>query len=351
MTNNKDLSFQAFRGIAIVAVVAIHASNTGKLFINGEFFSLNYELSLVLRQFINYGVAAFIFISGFFAPTNYFSTVSDYFIFYKKRLTRLLIPYLFWCFLIILFFKSTYDWNLYKIFIYIITGRVQGPYYFVIVLTQLIILTPFMISSVNSRAKSILWLSLTPLSILVLYFLQLYFNYEINFPWNVISFSLWTTFYYFGILARTQQKIINFCKNQIGIVIFLYIASILFSITESLYLWRVLESESLAGSQVKISSILCSFCLILLFLGLRKIIDNWPKLLVVLGEFSFGIYLIHMLVLEGINTLISRIQIIYNLNLLCIFSATLITIFVCYIIIYITRKFIGIELSQKYLGF
>ncbi|WP_392532503.1 acyltransferase [Nostoc sp. C117] len=351
MSNNKDLSFQAFRGIAIIAVVAIHASNTGKLFINGEFSSLNYELSLVFRQFINYAVAVFIFISGFFAPTNDFSTISDYLVFYKKRLTRLLIPYLFWCFFIILFFKSSYNWNLFKIFTDIITGRVQGPYYFIIVLTQLIILTPFMISSIRSRAKSILWLSLTPLSVLVSYFLLFYFKHEINFPWNVMPFSIWVTFYYFGILARNNQKISDFCYKRIDITIFLYITSLFFSIVEGLDLWRIWKLESLAGSQIKISSILCSFCLILFFLGLRKSVEYWPKVLVILGEFSFGIYLSHMLVLELINKLTSKIQIIYNFNLLCIFIATISTIFICYTIIYITRKIIGIDISQRYLGF
>ncbi|MDZ8187845.1 MAG: acyltransferase [Nostoc sp. ChiSLP02] len=351
MSNNKDLSFQALRGIAIIAVVAIHASNRGKLFIHDDLFSLNYELTLIFREFINYAVAIFIFISGYFAPTNYFSQVSDYLIFYKKRLTRLLIPYLFWCFFIILFLKSAYNWNLFKIFINITTGRVEGPYYFIIVLTQLIVLTPFLISSIKSIAKSILWLSLTPLTVVVLYFSELYFKHEINFPWNAISFSTWMTFYYFGMLAKNYKKIIYFGETRIGTVIFLYIASLFFSIIESLYLYKVFKADDLAGSQLKISSILYSFCLILLFISLRKRIKFWPKILVILGEFSFGIYLIHILVLEVIESLINKIEIIYNFNLLCIFIATFSTIFICYTIIYITRKLIGVRISQKYLGF
>ncbi len=351
MNTNKDLSFQAFRGLAIIAVVAIHASATGKLFINNESLSLNYEFSLIFRQFINYAVAVFIFISGFFTPKNYFSTISDYLIYYNKRLTRLLIPYLFWCFFVILFFKPNYNWNLLNIFRDIITGRVLGPYYFIIVLTQLIILTPLMISSTRNIIKSIFWLSLTPLSLLILYFFRLHLNYDLNFPLYAIPFSIWITFYYFGMLASHNIKIVDFCEKRIGIIILLYITSILFSITEGLFLWRIYGLDSFADSQIKISSFLSSFSLILLFIGLRKIINHWSKLLVVLGEFSFGIYLSHIFILDVLNKLMSKIGIIQNFYLISVFMATLTTMIICYLVISFTRKYIGINISQRYLGF
>ncbi|BBD57972.1 hypothetical protein NIES2109_07400 [Nostoc sp. HK-01] len=338
---NKDLSFQALRGLAITAVVAIHASG-----INNE-TELNYGLSMIFRQLVNFAVPVFIFISGYFTPSYEFTKLSDYLDFYRKRLSRILVPYLLWCILIILFYKHNYQWNWSKIFIDVITGQILGPYYFIIVLVQLILLIPLMATSTKSIVKNFLWLSLSPLSLLGLYFSRLYLNYDVQFPWYALPFTVWVSFYYLGILA-TQSKL-TIKNRNIRKIILLYIASIFLAILEAFFLWKVYNLTSFADSQIKISSFLSSFLLILIFLGVRKSIENWSRFLIILGEFSFGIYLFHIPVLDLMNRITSKFG-FQNFWIAQLLINSCGVIALCCLIIAVVRKVTGVQFSQKYLG-
>ncbi|WP_341529775.1 acyltransferase [Nostoc sp. UHCC 0302] len=338
---NKDESFQALRGLAIAAVVTIHACG-----INNK-IAWNYELSLIIRQLINFAVPIFIFISGYFAYKGELKKRSDYLDFYKKRLSRILLPYIAWCVLIILFYKPNYQWHWSKIFYHVITGQIVTPYYFVIVLIQLIVLTPFMVMSTKSTVKNFLWLSLSPLSLVGLYFSHLYFHYEIKLPWYALPFTVWVSFYYFGILA-SQGKLVVPNKNIKNITL-LYICSIFLAVAEGFYLCKAHNLHGFAGSQIKVSSFLSSFLLILLFLGTRKKIGNWPKALIILGEFSFGIYLFHVPVLDLFSRITSKIG-LQNFWITQLLINSWGVIALCCVVIIAARKVLGIQVSQKYLG-
>ena len=61
MARQKDLYIQALRGLAISAVVLIHALPQS-------------EYSLLVRPFLNWGVALFLFISGLLSPEPRFAS-------------------------------------------------------------------------------------------------------------------------------------------------------------------------------------------------------------------------------------------------------------------------------------
>ncbi|BAY25195.1 hypothetical protein NIES2100_50010 [Calothrix sp. NIES-2100] len=338
---NKDLSFQAFRGLAIIAVVAIHASG-----INDE-TEWNYGFSMIFRQFVNFVVPVFIFISGYFTPIYEFTKLSDYLDFYQKRLSRILIPYVVWCALIILFYKHNYQWHWSKIVIDMITGKISGPYYFIILLVQLILLTPLMAASTKSTVKNFLWLSLSPLSLLGLYFSSLHLNYDIHFPWYALPFTVWVGFYYLGLLANKSN--LNIKNRNIRKIILLYIGSIVLAIIEALLLWKIFNLTSFANSQVKASSFLSSFLLILLFLAVREKINNWPRVLIIIGEFSFGIYLFHMPVLDLMSRITNKFG-FQNFWIAQLLINSCGVIALCCFVITIVRKVTGVNFSQKYLG-
>lgn len=338
---NQDLSFQALRGLAIAAVVTIHASGINNKNVWNE------DLSLLIRQFINFAVPVFIFISGYFAYKGDFKEISEYLDFYKKRLSRILIPYIVWCGLMILFYKHSYQWHWNEIVKDVITGQIVTPYYFIIVIVQLILLTPFMVASTRSTIKNLLWLSLSPLSLLGLYFSRLYLNYDIKLPWYALPFTIWVSFYYLGILASQDKLVI---KNvNLPKIIFLYIGSIFLAIAEGFYLAKAHNLTSFAGSQIKASSFLSSFLLILVFLGIRKTIDNWPRALTILGEFSFGIYLFHVPVLDLLSRITSKIG-FQNFWIAQLLINSCGVLALCCVTIIAARKVLGVQVSQKYLG-
>lgn len=62
----KDNYWQAVRGICILAVVMIHCPNAAAY----EETSAQFQIWLTLRQVINFPVATFIFLAGYFTNTK-----------------------------------------------------------------------------------------------------------------------------------------------------------------------------------------------------------------------------------------------------------------------------------------
>jgi peptidoglycan/LPS O-acetylase OafA/YrhL len=88
MQKTRDLSFDSFRGLAIIAVVAIHATYLG-----GSPYSLGF---LPYRQLLNAAVPALFFMSGYWSSKKPIKSLADYKTFLKRRLSRIFVPYLFW---------------------------------------------------------------------------------------------------------------------------------------------------------------------------------------------------------------------------------------------------------------
>ena len=59
-TKQRDQCFQAIRGICICAVILIHCQSQGHS-VTAEYYQV------ILRQIVNFAVATFIFMAGFFA--------------------------------------------------------------------------------------------------------------------------------------------------------------------------------------------------------------------------------------------------------------------------------------------
>lgn len=101
MDNRKrDIYFDQLRGIAIVAVVLIHTTGTMSLFTKDNW---NFQFLFGFRQILNFAVALFIFLSGYFLSQKNIKNNKDYFVFLNKQLPKVLLPYLFYTTLIIVF--------------------------------------------------------------------------------------------------------------------------------------------------------------------------------------------------------------------------------------------------------
>lgn len=74
---NKSQYWQMVRGICILAVIMIHCPS------GQNYTDIDYIAWIVLRQFINFPVAMFIFLAGYFVTPE--KTQGDYKIFLFKR--------------------------------------------------------------------------------------------------------------------------------------------------------------------------------------------------------------------------------------------------------------------------
>lgn len=136
-----------------------------------------------------------------------------------------------------------------------------------------------------------------PISVLIKYYwliANIVPNKYILVLWDVSCLG-WFSYYYLGLLLG------NFIiKKQYNIkkLLILYCISIILQMIEG-YIWLSL-GESNCGTQIKFSSFLTSSIFLLIaywYINNANISGN-NKLLIMIGNYSFGIYLSHIMVLK-----------------------------------------------------
>lgn len=269
---------QVFRAIAIIAVVMIHTTPEG-------------EWQVFCRPFINFSVATFLFLSGYLTKVEN----NNWTFLCKKRIFRVIIPYFIWTIL--------YSWPTIKhngiesLIVNLITAKASVPLYYIFVYIQFILLTPLLVRLAKSKYKFIGWL-IAPISILIFKYYYLFTGIEISRPvylfWSNACLG-WFTFYYLGLLLGNNIIRISYSLKSLT---FLYIASLFIQIAEG-YIWFSYGEQN-CGTQLKLSSLLTSS---LFLLCIYTILKNGEfniksKFLISLGNYSFGIYLCHMMIIK-----------------------------------------------------
>lgn len=345
----KDLSIQAFRGLAIIAVVVNHSIDAFNYFdIRENFFQQN-GISFLLAQSVNFAVPLFFFISGYFAHRVNINSFSEYTSYCRKKLSRILIPYLFWSLFTLVVFESMYGWNFSEISVSFLTGSIQSPYYFLIVLSQLILLTPLLISCSENRLQSAAWMTVTPCAVALLYLSKFVFDYSPKFKFFAPLFCFWISFYFAGILFAKNKSIVSWLERHPARMICVCMTMFFLSCAESLGLYWYMGGSLV--SQLRFLTIFFSVSLILSFFAIKNYFTSWPSVLVKLGEYSFGIYLIHSMFLPLMSRLLIRIGFLENNQILIQVSIVVSVLLACMCSIFILRKILGVGFSRRYLGF
>mgnify|MGYP003461437318 CR=1 FL=1 len=271
----KDQRIQTFRAMAIIAVVMVHTMPPG----NWQIF---------LRPLINFPVATFLFLSGYLTRESN----ENWSAFYRRRLSRIAVPYIVWT--VIYSLPDISSSGLIALAKNLVSANACGTLYYIFVYAQFVLLTPFLFKLAKSRYRYLGWL-IAPVSVL----LFKYYGYSFGIHMNKYLYLLWSdlclgwfTFYYLGLLLG--NKIIN-KKYNLPTLTTVYAVSIVLQMIEG-YIWAKLDAGN-CGSQLKLSSLLSSsiFVLILYTLLQSNTFQPRSRILTLIGEYSFGIYLSHIL--------------------------------------------------------
>ena len=284
----KNPVIQAFRGGAIIAVLVNHT------------FSGTTSFSLYGEAFINFAVALFIFLSGYLSRIHY----DDYSAIVKKRFLKVGVPYVLWSLVCCLVIGVH---SLLRIALYLLTGKACFPYYFIIVYLQFVVLIYPISKLAVSKYSMIGWL-ISPLYLLLVVYLPIAFGSNFN---EVIqyclgtSFLAWFIFFYLGLMLGNKLIKINIGSKTL---VLLLIISLLFQIAEAYGLYSIGENE-MCGTQQKLTAnitsvITCLLCCNLSSKEFGEHLSNvYFRLLISIGNCSFGIYLIHILIRDVVNGL------------------------------------------------
>lgn len=313
---------QVLRGIAIIGVVLIHTTWGG-------------YWQVVFRPFVNYSVALFLFISGFLTKV----TNDNWSSFYSKRVLRVLLPFLLWTLIYTL--PST---NLKDYLEHILFANATPHLYYLFVYIQFVLLTPLLGRLALSKHRWIGFL-IAPVSIIGYTYVNLVFgvqpNWLISNLWAISALG-WFGFYYLGLLLGNGLMTINIKWQTL---ILLYGLTILLQIGEG-YVWYIFYGMGTCGTQLKLTSLLTSS--IALFAAYKYILDSkmsqTPIVLKKIGDFSFGIYLSHellLMLLSNHTTWYSEIHFVLNAVIILTLS---------FVLVATVRRLVG-ERVSRWIGF
>lgn len=318
---------QVIRAIAIFMVIMTHTV----LWNPYEFY---------IRPFINPAVAMFVFLSGLLTKEEIKG--KEIFSFYKRRFLRVFIPYTLWS-IIYVVYQGNYDTALKDYLI----GNCCSTFYYIIVYIQLVIITPLAGALIQSKIR---WVGfvITPVAIIVEYVL-VFLGKNVTYPYNINNFFVWFIFFYLGMFVRIRYKN-NKNVSSKGIKLLcmaLLILCIMLEYIEGNF-WIIHERMDLATSQVKLSTMCTGIaaCILASAFILKKTEKRPLKLFVLIGDASFGLYLMHQLIMSLWGKLFPGL--VLTTNYWFIVEAVVV-LAIGFVIIYVLQLILGKRIG-KYIG-
>ena len=136
MKENRNYKIQILRALSIIAVVLIHTCPNG-------------ISQAIYRPFINFAVATFLFLSSYLINFNN----TNWKLFIKKRIIRVLIPYILWTIIYSLSNFKLYGFSLKILLFNLFTTKSTGTLYYIFVYIQFTLLTPLLKKLSSSKYK------------------------------------------------------------------------------------------------------------------------------------------------------------------------------------------------------
>ena len=340
-SKKRDIYWDAARGIAIIAVIWIHAA-TGDRY-EGTDYSWNFSYWIVQRQFLNFAVALFFFVGGYFA----YSSKARFGPWMTKRARRLLVPFIFWSVFygaVLLILNPDSVTNLVRFAAKIVLGMTAAHLYFIVVLVQLTLLTPWLVRAVNMRFGWGLFL-ITPAYIAGLYFVTWRLG-DLPDGYQYMFFG-WFAFYYAGLMVRARGlPRVRASVAAAGVIVALGL-----SLLEAFVLTSKGWPLAMAITQLNATSVLFSFAVIIQVIALKRPVKSgFGRALGSLGLISYGVYYVHMVWMMAMNRMATRLPLDVPLPLIQVVEI-MVALALSLAVIALGRVVLGRRRATNLLGF
>lgn len=326
--------YDILRAVSIIFVVGIHVIKVPNELISAG----NYEF-VIFRQLINLAVPLFLGISGYFLADKNVSVRKDYLLFIIPQIKRVLVPYIVWGIIYSTFYLLLKE-SLADVVYRFVTFQIAVPFYFIALIIQYYILLPWMQKLGNSSRGVYFSILITLISAFLIFHIRYYTNFNLPTILYAGFFPTWMGFFVIGVYAKKRR--IKFTDKLLLPLAAFFLA---LSIAETLWEANSYHKIADAFSAVKVSSFLYSFTMLALLLKQKRKI--YSQFLAYIGQVSFGIFFVHMIVYLVINAIIPKHLLNSYISQLALVLFVIIT---CTSIGFICRK-INKVAAQKYLGF
>lgn len=295
---DRNYSIDFIRTVAILAVVVIHVSTA---FLDRTLpFTASFDFLLLINQFSRFAVPLFFAISGYMLAVRYSGSFSKT-LFYKKRILRIIPPYLFW---IVIYFFIVFPHPgvspISKTFLdSILTGNASYQLYFIPSIIVLYAFFPFILlykKIIFSKVSLMILFICTAALLTYIYYgdLKLPFHTAIRGAlYNLLPFlaGIYAAFNRIKLskLAAKHTIAISFFTLALGSLVFL----------ETFVLFKSFNELRFLREQWRISIMLYSLICGLFF---KKLYDlflfKFKHQIFALSSLSFGVFFIHVAVLK-----------------------------------------------------
>lgn len=308
---------------------------------------MQFWIYIVVRSMINFPVAIFIFMAGMFA--NQQKVLNDCKTYIFSRGVRLLIPYLVWSvvYFLISFLRGDVITPL-TMFKRILIGKAVGPFYYIIVMLQLTLITYWLLKLRDNKKKAMVWV-MSPVMLAIIYYMAI--TKGVIPWWCDTLFPVWVGFYFLGIQVAKGDKKIESMLVTIGSLPFVGLA-FLVNLLESIIFVRAGIPFTLAVSQNRVGGFLFALSLIGLFYRNRGTQIN-NRGMICIGNDSYGIFYIHCIFIMMINAfLLDTIDPkLWLPRFIIAFTLTLISSLTVINLTRVIAKKLHIEQFLKFIGF
>ena len=294
-----------------------------------------------MRPALNFCVALFIFLSGLLTTKEKAYDVKS---FYKKRIGKVALPYLFWSAIYILLFGKM---NAVEVLRNLLLGNAAGHLYYLIVYMSLVILAPLLFRALDIKPLRIALYCITPITLIAHALTQVFCQpmLPILSPFVGPFVGTWLIFYIFGLEWESHWSKV-FSNTPCTIAGLLVAIAMSLQLAES-FIWYSADYYPVAISQLKLSAMVTSLATCIFAIKVKSAYGCHPSernVFVALGNYSFGIYLSHMVLVRFLKTIIN-VNTILEAIVLSAF-----TLLAAYVLIWICQRILP-ESICKLLGF
>lgn len=350
------------RALAILGVLIVHATSfpITELSSKSSFFGI-YTFS---NTFFRFGTTTFIFLSSFVLFYSYYHrpfTLSLIGNFYKRRFLYIIIPYILFSLIYFLYHFPYYssvftNMEMLKLFLsQLAKGEAAGHLYFVFISIQLYILFPLLLLFFKRFPKFIKYSFWIGLAIQWLFVIVNFYYLNIPNKANIALsyFSFYFLGIYFGVYYAKINDFLQIRRSQLlstkqgFLTLALWVSWFIISIIHATMMHLVYSGKEININVPFVFEFIWNAhtlfsALILLQLSYiiyRKCSKKLVNPLIHLGVVSFGVYLIHLIILNVYQQVVPHFgsSILYHIKS---FGGLLISLFLSWFIVTIVTKYI-----------
>ena len=309
MKQKRIVNYDVLNILAIIAVIFLHHNGLVHTYSTDR----NWKTALIFETIFYWAVPVFIMLSG--ANLMNYRKKYDTKTFFKKRVMKVVIPFIFWSVFQIIWKvnlgRLTLEYNIKNIINIIFTNQQETTYYFIFIILGIYLTMPVLSLLTEKKNRKMLWYIVLIMFItksvlpVTLDLLGIYYNSNLS-----IFFDGYLIFVILGYLLSTMKmekknRIIIYILGIISCFI-RYFGTFILSTKNG-----VLDKTFFGYTQFHSVFLAVAVFIFIKQIDFEKIIkqEKIKKILIKVSSCSFGVYLIHLIVkscevkLFGINEL------------------------------------------------